>query len=393
MRKKKGFTLIEVIAVLVIISIVFVIVTPLVMSIIRKAKASADKRSIDAYGRSVEYAAVSYMLKDTEFPTSFDDLAIEYRGAKVECAVNIVNYDGSVFLDKCAVNGKLVKDSKFSSGYYQYGRDTGNYLFTLYKDVNEVINNTANTGNSNIQTNTETTNTSSTVTYNGVSYYRLSNVRVAAGYVALISDNPLSYQDTLSYAGNIPVTNVDGIGMVAYYTSDTCNTSDTSGCITDYANSNVKTILDAWAKDNLKDGSSATIMTIDYLTNQGYAQVGNGTYQKTSTTPNNLIKLGVDYWAIDGSGKVYKGSSTFAVTYPYDIAAIYPVIIAKESDVKNTPNNTSANSVTNNQNAQNPYTVDGIIMFIAIAVIVICTIIYVFYILIRKEKSNKQENN
>ena len=131
MKKKRGFTLIEVIAVLVILAVITLIVTPLVMNIIRKAKDSANKRSIDAYGRSMEYAVATYMLNDAEFPTSFDDISIEYRGAKVECAVNIVNYDGSIFIDKCAVNGKLVKDSKFSSGYYQVGRDTGNYMFTF----------------------------------------------------------------------------------------------------------------------------------------------------------------------------------------------------------------------------------------------------------------------
>ena len=45
--KKKGFTLIELIAVLVIMAILALIVTPLVMNIIRKARISADKRSID----------------------------------------------------------------------------------------------------------------------------------------------------------------------------------------------------------------------------------------------------------------------------------------------------------------------------------------------------------
>lgn len=51
-RKVRGFTLIELIAVLVIMAIIALIVTPLVMNIIRKARISADERSVDAYGRS-----------------------------------------------------------------------------------------------------------------------------------------------------------------------------------------------------------------------------------------------------------------------------------------------------------------------------------------------------
>ena len=407
--KKKGFTLIEVIAVLVIMAIIALIATPLVMNIIRKAKDSADKRSIDVYGKTVELAAVAYMLDDTEFPTSFDDLTIEYTGSKVECAVNIVNYDGSVFLDKCAVNGRLIKDSKFSSGYYQYGRDTGNYMFTLYKDINEVVNNSSNgsgsssSGSTNSTSLSTTTSTLGTVTYNGGIYYRLTNVNVNVGYVALTPEKPLSYEDTVKYAGNIPVANVNGYGYVAYYTSDTCNASNNTDCKTDYASSNAKIIIDAWALDNLKDGSTASIMTTEYLTNQGYSLVGNNTYQKTSATPTGLFSLGIDYWAIDDNGNVYKGSSTFNVTYPYDTATIRPIIIAPKDDVKvNRPTNngnnngTSANSVTNNTNndTANPYTVDNIIMFVAIAVIVICAIIYFAYIISKnKKKEEKKKEN
>lgn len=408
MRRKKGFTLIEVIAVLVILSIIFLIVTPLVMNIIRKSKDSANKRSIDAYGRSVEYAVAAYMLDDTEFPTSFDDIKIEYRGSKVECAVNIVNYDGSVFLDKCAVDGKIVKDSKFSSGYYQYGKDTNNYMFTLYKDVTEVINNTSGSGSAYSNTNSTSGDGSSSssssspmlgkVTYNGLLYYRLPNISVKAGYVALVSEEPLSYEDTLKYAGSIPVTNVNGFGVVAYYTSDTCNSSNTEGCKSDYESSNVKVIIDAWAKDNIKSDSSATVLTTDYLTNYGYASVGNNVYSKTSKTPSNLFELGVDYWAVDSNGNVYKGSSAFNVTYPYDVAAIRPIIIAKDSDIKsNNPgnNDNSNNSVANNMNetVKNPYTVDFIIMFISIAVIVICTIIYLIYMINKKNVNKKTKDN
>ena len=48
MKKKKGFTLIELVAVLVILAVLATIVTPLVLSIIKKSKVSADMRSVDA---------------------------------------------------------------------------------------------------------------------------------------------------------------------------------------------------------------------------------------------------------------------------------------------------------------------------------------------------------
>ena len=85
MKKKKGFTLIELIAVLVILAILALIVTPLVMSIIKKARISADKRSIDAYGRSIELAIAGYLMDNGSFPTDISQLTIEYSGDEVVC--------------------------------------------------------------------------------------------------------------------------------------------------------------------------------------------------------------------------------------------------------------------------------------------------------------------
>ena len=47
MKKSNAFTLIELIAVLVILAILALIVTPLVLSIIKKASVAADKRSME----------------------------------------------------------------------------------------------------------------------------------------------------------------------------------------------------------------------------------------------------------------------------------------------------------------------------------------------------------
>lgn len=110
MKKNKGFTLIELIAVLVIMAIIALIVTPLVMNIIRKARAAADRRSVDAYGRSIEIAMAGYLLDNGKFPNSFADIAnqVEYSGNKITCEVTQITSDYSVHLSECKVDNRKV---------------------------------------------------------------------------------------------------------------------------------------------------------------------------------------------------------------------------------------------------------------------------------------------
>lgn len=131
-REKEGFALIELIAVLVIMAIIALIVTPLVMTIIRKARVFADKRSVDAYGRSIELAIVSYLLDTGKFPTSIDQLTIEYSGNEVVCSTTQINSDSSVYLTGCTVTGRSVD--------YAYG----NYeapIYTAYSIGEHVLYN------------------------------------------------------------------------------------------------------------------------------------------------------------------------------------------------------------------------------------------------------------
>ena len=122
--KKKGFTLIELVAVLVIMEIIALIVTPLVMSIIRKAKDAADRRSVDAYGRSVEIAMADYLLDNGEFPDSFEDIAdqVEYSGGPITCNVVNITSDYSVHISECKVDGRDVKID--NDEWYTYDNST-----------------------------------------------------------------------------------------------------------------------------------------------------------------------------------------------------------------------------------------------------------------------------
>ena len=140
--KKKAFTLIELIAVLVILAILALIVTPLVMNIIKKSKIAADKRSVDGYGRALELAVAEYSLDTGKYPTSIDMVEPKYKGNTVVCDVRQLKENGDVYLSKCKVNGRDVKDSKTDDGWYHYGtRDLTNedYIDMYGKAVEEAV--------------------------------------------------------------------------------------------------------------------------------------------------------------------------------------------------------------------------------------------------------------
>ena len=161
--RKKGFTLIELIAVLVILAIIALIVTPLVMNIIRKAKISADRRSVDAYGRSVELAIAGYLLDTGTFPTSMNQLTVEYKGDEVVCTTTQIKSTYYVIEDSDTTNDtvKLLKETPLtktemdnlnltgititesnSYGQVQYG-STNDYSTSTVKQVVDAWKNTA----------------------------------------------------------------------------------------------------------------------------------------------------------------------------------------------------------------------------------------------------------
>lgn len=240
--KMKGFTLIELIAVLVIMAILALIVIPLVMSIIRKARVSADRRSIDAYGRAIELAIASYLLDNGTFPTSIDDLTIEYSGAKVVCSTTQLNPDSSVYLSGCKVNNRDVN--------YEYVTDkTPSY--TAYS-------------------------AGDTVKYSNIDFYVIKDSGIKEDTVTLLKAEPLTVDEVNTYGGVGTANNHvnrytgynhgtaynrdnRGYGAMAYYTSETCgyvnngNIVDT-GCTTSYAQSDIKYVIDAWVAANIPSG-------------------------------------------------------------------------------------------------------------------------------------------
>jgi prepilin-type N-terminal cleavage/methylation domain-containing protein len=307
LKRGKGFTLIELIAVLVIMAIIALIVTPLVMNIIRKARISADKRSVDAYGRSIELAIAGYLLDTGKFPTEVSQLTIEYLGNKVECETTQINTDSSVYLAGCTVAGRNVEN-------YTYGEDKTSPAptYTAYQ-------------------------VGDTVTYNSINYYVIKDSSASEETVTLLKAEPLTYEEITTYSAGTgaQTSNQNGYGGMQYHSSSNV-----------YSTSYVKTTVDAWKAAKAPAALDARLITIDELKdNLGYdvqqectgscyqvgrksdntpAWVYNSNYWYWTMSPNNDSASTVWYVYIDGS---LDGS---AVVYNYS-GVVRPVITISKS--------------------------------------------------------------
>ena len=282
LKRGKGFTLIELIAVLVIVAIIALIVTPLVMNIIRKARISADKRSVDAYGRSIELAIAGYLLDTGKFPTEVSQLTIEYSGSQVVCETTQINTDSSVYLAGCTVAGRSVEN-------YTYGSDKSP-TYTAYTVGDQV-------------------------TYNNVNYYVIKDSGAKESTVTLLKAEPLSVAEVNQFGVghvnmNVPSSesyyqtayNSNGYGGMAYYTSETCGYVNGSwietGCTTDYAQSEVKYAVDAWASAQAPAASDARLITLEDLRSLGYSDdscIQSGVCYKLAEAPS-WLHINSWYW-------------------------------------------------------------------------------------------------
>ena len=301
MKKNKAFTLIELIAVLVIMAILALIVTPLVLNIIRKARTAADKRSIDAYGRSIEIAIAGYLLDNGTFPTSIGQLTIEYSGDEVVCSTTQLNGDSSVYLTGCTVGGRSVD--------YAYGKEETGPTYTAYSVGDQV-------------------------TYNNINYYVIKDSSTSEETVTLLKAEPLSYSDVQTYSQGTGAQTYDqnGYGGMQYHLSSIS-----------YEGSYIKTTVDAWKTAQAPAASEARLITIDDLKdNLGYVLDTSATseaYIPSSTTPSWVYNSNYEYWTMsqyqDSTSNVW-GVHNDGRLNGYDVSNYYvvrPVITLSKSNL------------------------------------------------------------
>ena len=314
-NKKTGFTLIELIAVLVILAILALIVTPLVLNIIKKARVSADKRSIDAYGRSVELAIADYLLDTGDFPTSIEQLTIEYTGDRVVCATQGINEDTTIYLLDCTVGGRKVTG-------YGYGR---------YGAVSESEYEAYNVGDE--------------VAYNGVNYYVLKNSKETDSLVTLLKAEAITSEEISPYIESTEVAskvNTTGTYMqMPYYSRDNCvSAGDISGCTTDYDVSDVKQVVDGWKIKDAREASEARLITYDEYTDLSEVQqVCTGIcYEAIVPQYDWMYNSNYWYWTMspynDSASHVWNVNNDGTLRsndVGYDNGVVRPVIVLSKS--------------------------------------------------------------
>ena len=334
-KSNRAFTLIELIAVLVIMAILALIVTPLVMNIIRKARISADKRSVDAYGRSIELAIAGYLLDTGKFPTEVSQLTIEYSGSQVVCETTQINTDSSVYLAGCTVAGRNVEN-------YTYGSDKSP-TYTAYTVGNQV-------------------------TYNNVNYYVIKDSGAKESTVTLLKAEPLSVAEVNQFGAghvnmNVPSSesyyqtayNQNSYGGMQYYSSSTCGYNGTGwvsdGCKNDYASSEIKYVVDAWKAAKAPAATEVRLISKDEIETErkeydpcgGCGAVATGDFAKynwmynnnywywTSTQYNDSSSI---VWSVGNRGVL--GSNS--VSYNYRNGVVRPVITISKSVISNAGN-------------------------------------------------------
>lgn len=292
MKKNKGFTIIELIVVLVILAVIFLITVPIVLNIIDKTTISSRKRSVDGYGKAIELAQSTYKLENGFYTYNFDELNVKYTGTDIECEEIVLNENGSVFLSKCKIDDEYIEDEDTIDGYYQYGRVIYEY------------------------------NVGDLITYNNVDYYVIRNSEKSSKYITLLKAEPITTKEakeiipSTELKDTIIISQSDKYLSMQYLYHEQCiSAGDTSGCTNDYAVSSIKQVVDVWTNyytnefDLVKDelGYKSRLITFEEL-------AGDLGYKKT-------VSMGYESYNIDDANAMYeilKTSNQFFTMSSYE---------------------------------------------------------------------------
>ncbi len=133
---KNGFTLLELLAVIIILAIIVVIATPIIIDVIENSKESANQRSIEGYAKAVKNEYYNQQARglipniDEEFLSNVDT-----SGNEITCEKVLYNDKYSVVLSNCVIAEDTSKKYCYANDKH-YQCDDNEYL-TILADSSE----------------------------------------------------------------------------------------------------------------------------------------------------------------------------------------------------------------------------------------------------------------
>ena len=245
-RKKNGFTLIEILAVVTIISLICIIVLPKIVNSLRNKKEDIDNTTrIIIITAAKLYVSEHSSKFDREEGNSYClPLATLTKNEYLESPVR------NVTDDKDITNTMSVKIS-FDGGY--------KYEVVRKKDCKVNINEAEIADN--------IYEVGDVVTYNDINFYVIAPSDEEEDSVTLLKETPLTVDEVNTYGeGHInkytqtsvgTAYNYNGYGGAAYYSSSECGYVDgvlvKTNCLTGYDTSDIKYIVDSWVLANIDE--------------------------------------------------------------------------------------------------------------------------------------------
>ena len=325
--RKKGFTLIELLAVIVILAILALITVPIILKLVNNARKDSSVRSAENYLDGVKKAVMNDTINSE---TEIDECDVKSDG-NLKCNGDVqltVDVDG-----KKPTSGKIA----FSNGTISDVTDLRFGKFYISGEIQDLVATTKPTTEGRAE---GVYLVGDKITYRGERYYVIEKSDTSKDYLVLLKMWPLSKDqvnnnglDTegknhinlftwnTSYRGSAAERN--GYGIVNWHSSENCydgsaceqqercddwgscwtesncrEIHDTSACPTSYDNSDIKVIVDNWAKASLDmdelekiDGYKVRLLRVkDALSNLKYSEEpsgygGTSIYFQTSKTP------------------------------------------------------------------------------------------------------------
>ena len=140
--RNKGFTLVELLAVIVILAVISLIATPMVLGVIEKSKKSAAIESVNGIMDAAEKNMIESMLNG-ESKTRYDlsnDTSLSYKGEKPESGILLIDEKGKMSI-KAKINGYCVMKKYNESTPYIVDDSIceGNYKETILNGTDPVL--------------------------------------------------------------------------------------------------------------------------------------------------------------------------------------------------------------------------------------------------------------